>query len=663
MIENMIITVFPDVKAKDRQEHEVSWNQIVNRITNPKVFYKKTSMPLLKLAKFGDIKTDQGSYRHDSNVLEVYGIEGDYDGEKISIEEAASRLKKHGVAAALYSSPSSTADKPRWRVLAPFSHGREPEERYHLCGMLNAALGGILARESFTLSQTYYFGSASLEYVAVNIEGDPIDTKEGQWDAVFPQKSVVTGTGQVVPRQDRIADCIKEIYSNASYYEPALRLTAMYFNSGMSRKDAISTVKAIMEAHPSPNGDINEYIAHVDGFLAGSTFVRPEMEIQTSVEALTIEWQVDAKGKIEPNQGNLIKLLEAYQLRYDNFRAAYMGCFDGVVRTLKDTDFTRIQYDAEKLGFKRVPTAMVRENALHQAESNVFDSAIEWGKSLKWDGISRCESLLPGYFGSDDNEYTRSASLYIASAMGGRLMEPGCKADAAIVLVGSQGVGKTVAIQALAPMEETFVEINLATRDSDQSRQLRGKLIGELGELRGLRSREAEDIKSWMSRTAEEWIPKYKEFSESFKRRLTFWGSTNEQQFLNDVTGNRRWIPIKVTKPDAEKIKQDRDQIWAEAIHIFNKNGIIWEQVQSLLDDVHQEFFDEDPLVESVREILERQNNVDRFRSAELWKLAMPGYDFDRKAQHRLKLVMVLLKWVYGKHDFDGIKYRGYKRP
>jgi hypothetical protein len=387
------------------------------------------------------------------------------------------------------------------------------------------------------------------------------------------------------------------------------------------------------------------------------------MEIKKQETIEMVDWICDKKGRVEPTQDNLFKLLSQYDLRFDDFRAAYMITVDGKVRNLKETDYTLIQYQAEKLGFKRLSTAMVRENVLFTAQANVFDSAIDWGNGLEWDGVPRCEQLLSKYFGAEESEFTRAASLYIASAMGGRLMSPGCKADAAIVLVGAQGAGKTVSIQALAPMDETFVEINLATRDADQSRQLRGKLIGELGELRGLRSREAEDIKSWMSRTSEEWIPKYQEFSATFKRRLVFWGSTNEQQFLNDVTGNRRWIPIKVVIPKPDLIKQDRDQIWAEAIQIYRKNGVMWRGVQALLAGVHQDFFDEDPLVEKVSEVLVRENNVTRFASSDLWDLLKTGQEFDRKAAHRLKLVMVLLGWSYGKYWKDGKSRNGFEKP
>jgi predicted P-loop ATPase len=168
------------------------------------------------------------------------------------------------------------------------------------------------------------------------------------------------------------------------------------------------------------------------------------------------------------------------------------------------------------------------------------------------------------------------------------------------VLIGKQGAGKSTAISALAPLDETFVEINLQTRDADQSRQLRGKLVGEIAELRGLHDRNAEDIKSFMSRTFENWVPKYKEFETTFKRRLTFWGTSNEKEFLSDHTGNRRWLPVEIKQPNADLVKQDRDQIWAEAIWIYRNHGILWKEVQALAPSIHEEHVFQDPVRSSI---------------------------------------------------------------
>jgi hypothetical protein len=663
------ITMFPDVFAKTLKQGKVTWEQLCKQVEEPKVYPWKKSMPLIKLATFGDAKTKTGSLRSDENVLEVFGIEGDYDAEKVSMADAATLLKKRGVKAILFTSPSATLDKPRFRILCPFSQGREPEERHHYTGLLNAAVGGILAPESFTLSQSYYFGKGSNYYEYIIVDGEPIDMKEGQWDGVYPNAKNNDVSGDSAPRSDRIADAIRAIYANENYYRPALSLTALYFNSGMSRADAIATVKSIMQAHPNPNGDIDKYIADVDGFLASEDFkdrqlvITPEAVAKTVPAPIGNTYTMDKKGKIEPTQANLLRLLANYQLRYDEFRATYMGLFDGVVRVLDEADYARIQYKAEQMGFAKISTAMVRENVLMVCSNNTFDSAIEWGNSLVWDGVPRCETLLQKYFGADDTPYVTAASLYIASAMGGRLMEPGCKADAAIVLVGSQGAGKTVSINALAPMPDTFVEISLHSRDSDLSRHLRGKLVGELAELRGLKSKDAEDIKAWMSRTTEEWVPKYMEFTKTFKRRLTFWGSTNDNQFLNDVTGNRRWLPIKVNNPKPDLIKQDCLQIWAEAVDIFKNFGVLWQVVQELAEEARSEHFDEDPFVEDVREFLELKSAIDKFTGKEIWYgIGKIGQDFDHKAAGQVKRAMLVLGWEHKKIRQGNKSLKGYVR-
>ena len=153
------------------------------------------------------------------------------------------------------------------------------------------------------------------------------------------------------------------------------------------------------------------------------------------------------------------------------------------------------------------------------------------------------------YFGAEDTPYTRAVSRYWWTAHAGRVLAPGIKADMVPVLVGAQGIRKTSGVLAMVPGPEHCVEITLDdVRDADQARLLRGRLIGEIAELRGLRTRDAESIKSFISRTHENWIPKYREFATTFARRLVFVGTTNVEEFLDDETGNRRWLPVHVTR-------------------------------------------------------------------------------------------------------------------
>jgi hypothetical protein len=67
----------------------------------------KEALPWLKLARFGDKRSDKGSLRHDANVLKITGVELDYDGKLMPFEEAVAITEKAGLNALLYTSPST----------------------------------------------------------------------------------------------------------------------------------------------------------------------------------------------------------------------------------------------------------------------------------------------------------------------------------------------------------------------------------------------------------------------------------------------------------------------------------------------------------------------------------------------------------------------------
>jgi predicted P-loop ATPase len=326
-------------------------------------------------------------------------------------------------------------------------------------------------------------------------------------------------------------------------------------------------------------------------------------------------------NKYELDLKNVKYVISFLPLRFDEFTATKM-IGDGVNWVPFDDNTTiKVCYALAEFGFKGYNYDLVRKAICDAAFINTYDSAIEWANSLKWDGVKRVEKMMHTHFGADDSGYTRACGLYIASAMAGRLLQPGCKADMAIILVGEQGSGKTTSVEALAPIPESFIEINLTSRDQDLSRQLRGKLIGELGELRGLRSRQSEDIKAWMTRTHEEWIPKYGEYSIKFPRRLVFFGTTNEDRFLNDTTGNRRFLPVKVGKANVDLIKKDRDQIWAEAVHLFKDKGVLWEDAKTMAEEVNKGFMVEDEfIINGITEFIKTYPDKEKFTSSELWK-------------------------------------------
>ena len=163
-VQRIPVTLFQDRYARTCEQRELTLLEIIAMLRDPPTANQKDHLPLLKLATFGNLPSAKGSLRHDLNVLSVTGCEIDYDAEKVSIEAAFQLLAGAGITCVLYTSWQHTPAAPRWRVLAPFSRpltGSTEElraGRARAVARINGALGGIVAPESFRLSQAFYYG-------------------------------------------------------------------------------------------------------------------------------------------------------------------------------------------------------------------------------------------------------------------------------------------------------------------------------------------------------------------------------------------------------------------------------------------------------------------------------------------------------------------------
>lgn len=308
----------------------------------------------------------------------------------------------------------------------------------------------------------------------------------------------------------------------------------------------------------------------------------------------------DKTGKVKPIVNNIVAALRRADisgkaLGFDNFRSEIMLAKPGTKdwRPFKDSDYLwlRARLEQGENGFLPISKELIRESVLAIAEENEFDSAIEWIVSLQHDGVKRCETFLTDYFGVEDTAYHRAASLYLWTAMAGRVLKPGCQADMSVILVGGQGAKKTTAVKSMAPNNDLFVSIDLSKDEDDLARKMKGKLVGEIAELRGLMTKDLDGIKDWLTRTHEEWTPKYREFVTKFARRLVFIGTTNEPQFLADSTGARRFLPVTVGhKIDTDGIIAVREQCWAEAAALVVAGGIQWQRAERLAIEQHDDY-------------------------------------------------------------------------
>lgn len=322
-------------------------------------------------------------------------------------------------------------------------------------------------------------------------------------------------------------------------------------------------------------------------------------------------FQRNKQGEILATLDNVIKGVQCFALAglrvaYDQFKDEIMLTEDRTGadgwRALKDVDYVTIRLRLEQRDFKPIGREMIRDVVLAVATENQFDSAILWARKLKWDGVPRIETFLSRYFGAVDDPYARAVAIYTWTALAGRVCEPGVKADMSPVFIGDQGIRKSTGIAAMAPHHENFLEIDLGDDDDKNARKLRGVIVAETGEMKGFYVKEQEHIKAFMSRRFEVWVPKYMERATRYHRRCIFIGSSNQPEFLVDETGNRRWLPIKVTLVDTDAIEADREQLWAEAVVMFDANGVVWKEAEDLAKEIHKEHMVHDewePIIES----------------------------------------------------------------
>jgi AAA domain len=217
----------------------------------------REALPLIKLAVFGDIKTHAGSLRHDKNVQSIDGVEGDYDGGVMSLDEAAAIADKVGLFALFYASPSSTPEKPRWRILAPSSKPLPPEERDHLMGRLNGLYHGIFDAASWALSQSYFAGRVDGRPIPqIEIVGEKTIDQIDELDDAWVGKPSAHGNGVAFTNGPLDVDGeLAALIAGERFHGPCMRVIGKWAQSGVGMLEAQERIVKTFEGVFPPDRD------------------------------------------------------------------------------------------------------------------------------------------------------------------------------------------------------------------------------------------------------------------------------------------------------------------------------------------------------------------------------------------------------------------------
>ena len=199
--------------------------------------------------------------------------------------------------------------------------------------------------------------------------------------------------------------------------------------------------------------------------------------------------------------------------------------------------------------------------------------------SLKWDGVKRAETLFVNYLGAEDTPYTRTVTRKWMTAAVARILRPGVKFDNLVVLVGAQGIGKSLLGKKLGGnwFSDTFTTV----QGKEAYEQLHGAWIVEIGELSAMKKAEVEAVKMFISKQEDSYRAAYGHFTQVYRRQCVFYGTTNDDVFLRDYTGNRRFWPIGCDKDEAlfdvfDLTQADIDQLWAEAVNWYDQGESLY---------------------------------------------------------------------------------------
>lgn len=241
---------------------------------------------------------------------------------------------------------------------------------------------------------------------------------------------------------------------------------------------------------------------------------------------------------------------------------------DGKRRLWSDTDsnglywYLEKRYDITKRG--NIDAAL----DIH-ASTHAFNDVQDYIDGLMWDGIPRLDTVFIDYLGAEDNEYNRAVCRKSFTAAIARAMEPGCKYDNMLILCGRQGLGKSTLLD---KMSRGWFNDSIRTFEGKEASELlQGVWLVEVAELDAFRRTDVARIKQFLSLRADRYRAAYGRNVKELPRCCAFFGTCNQMDFLQDMTGNRRFWPVDVgVQPTTKDVWHNLpdeviNQLWAEA--------------------------------------------------------------------------------------------------
>lgn len=358
-------------------------------------------------------------------------------------------------------------------------------------------------------------------------------------------------------------------------------------------------------------------------------------------------------GQIIPNLDNAAIGLEndpklKNKFAFDTMMEAPMTT-QSEYKKVDDEIITNTQRYLQQCGLKQVSRDTVKHAIFLHAKNNPINPFLDELKALKWDGEPRVNSWLSDYLGAENNDYTRAIGPMFLRSMIARAFKPGCKVDYMLVLEGEQGILKSMACRILAGEQYFTDSLPELGSGKDVYLHLRGIWLAEVSEMHAFNRAEATTLKAFLTQQTHRYRPPYASMEVDEPRRCVFIGTSNKDAYLRDETGGRRFWPVKCTDIRIDWLKDDRDQLLAEAITQFLGGIQWWPERKFELEHIQPEQekrFEIDPWFDDVAKFIDATTSTRLTIKEVAGCVNIPIERLGQREQYRLSACLRAAGWT-----------------
>lgn len=253
---------------------------------------------------------------------------------------------------------------------------------------------------------------------------------------------------------------------------------------------------------------------------------------------------------------------------------------------------------------------------------NTYHPIVKCIEEKIWDKEPRLNRFIETIETKDNSLAHKIIKRWMISAIAAAFSEKGFSAQGALVLQGKQGIGKTTLVKSLDPINCGAVKegLLLDPNSKDSIMTATSCWIGEIAELDGtFHISDLPSLKAYITSAVDILRFPYKEKNSRLARRSVYVATVNENNFLIDDTGNRRWWTVEVEKINFNH-NLDMQQIWAEVYFLYSQGEQAWLTFDesNLVNEANIEHEQIDPIEEKVMQYFDWRENWKQFNTQQL---------------------------------------------